>query len=375
MKKNFQVNKKFLINGENSVDIKNINNNVEDNEGRIMYIDWDALVPHPSNRKESVNTNINRLADSIRTFGLIDALRVKDIGNGKYSITSGERRWRAIKLIKSTDPSFMSSGIRCFVAPKDTDDIDEEARMIEANMEREDYTPGERREYIKRLYEIYNEKIKRGDVIPESLLDAVNSKKINPISVVAKALGVSDRQIQKVLSINDYLAPYWIHEFDEGNVSINNATAISHLSPEKQQNLFDIYKEKGELDTEDIKTFKQIEKEENESKAKLEEKYKEMEKLLDLANLTGNDSVSEKYHKVSSEIDNIKEKVKRQENNVQKRSTQLRLFNCINNLEKAYYAVERAMQHQELREEDILRLQLMGKKIEQIVNNQETHTL
>ena len=371
MKKNFALNDKFKVGTANHpVSLNELLPTKKDTDENFKIIPYEDLVPNTANRKDSVQSNIERLADSIRTFGLIDSLRVKDEGNGKYTITSGERRWRAIGLIRQTDPTFMSDGVRCYVASETTDDIDEEGRMIVANIEREDYTPEERRIAVKRLHEIFQEKTKRGDHIPESLLDGADPSKASPTNLVAKQLDLSPRQVQKIIAINDYLSPDWLNEFDSNKININTANDISHLSSDGQIRLYEVYKEQGKVTTEEIKAFRQMEKEEAEANKTLKTKYKELEKLLATLNKTGATSASDEYHRVKAEIGDIQNQidVKRSES-VQKRSTELRLFNCINNLEKALLAVERALQHQDLREEDILRLQTMDRKINRLIGN------
>lgn len=53
---------------------------------------------------------LNELAQSIKTYGLIQPITVRPIENGRYQIISGERRWRASKLAGLTEiPAFVRS--------------------------------------------------------------------------------------------------------------------------------------------------------------------------------------------------------------------------------------------------------------------------
>ena len=55
-------------------------------------------------------TALNELAQSIKTYGLIQPITVRPIANGRYQIISGERRWRASKLAGLTEiPAFVRS--------------------------------------------------------------------------------------------------------------------------------------------------------------------------------------------------------------------------------------------------------------------------
>ena len=49
-------------------------------------------------RKDFDETALQELADSIKELGVIQAISVKDMGNGKYQLISGERRLRASKM-------------------------------------------------------------------------------------------------------------------------------------------------------------------------------------------------------------------------------------------------------------------------------------
>ncbi len=59
----------------------------------------DAIEVNPFQpRKAFDETALQELADSIKELGVIQAISVKDMGNGKYQLISGERRLRASKM-------------------------------------------------------------------------------------------------------------------------------------------------------------------------------------------------------------------------------------------------------------------------------------
>jgi len=49
-------------------------------------------------RKTFEKEQLAELADSIKTYGIIQAITVRDMGDGKFQLISGERRFRASKL-------------------------------------------------------------------------------------------------------------------------------------------------------------------------------------------------------------------------------------------------------------------------------------
>ncbi|MBQ4434373.1 MAG: ParB/RepB/Spo0J family partition protein, partial [Bacteroidales bacterium] len=56
----------------------------------------DSIEVNPGQpRVDFDETALNELAQSIKTYGLIQPITVRPIANGRYQIISGERRWRA----------------------------------------------------------------------------------------------------------------------------------------------------------------------------------------------------------------------------------------------------------------------------------------
>jgi ParB family chromosome partitioning protein len=63
--------------------------------GRAM-VDIESLVPDPKNERK-VFRRIPELAATIKAVGIIDPPTVVPLEDGRYKITTGERRWRAAK--------------------------------------------------------------------------------------------------------------------------------------------------------------------------------------------------------------------------------------------------------------------------------------
>ncbi len=60
-----------------------------------------AIVPSPYQaRKDIAPEHLQELADSIRSEGLLQPVVVRRVGEGKYQLIAGERRWRAFQLLK-----------------------------------------------------------------------------------------------------------------------------------------------------------------------------------------------------------------------------------------------------------------------------------
>ncbi|MDR1281377.1 MAG: ParB/RepB/Spo0J family partition protein [Opitutaceae bacterium] len=60
-----------------------------------------AIAPSPYQaRKDIAPAQLQELAESIRAEGLLQPVVVRKVGEGKYQLIAGERRWRAFQLLK-----------------------------------------------------------------------------------------------------------------------------------------------------------------------------------------------------------------------------------------------------------------------------------
>ena len=97
-------------------------------------------------RKDMNPERLQELADSIKAQGIIQPIVVRKIGDDKYEIVAGERRWRAAQL----------AGLQ--QVPVVIRDIDDRATMAIAlieNIQRQDLNPLEEAEALKRLLDEY----------------------------------------------------------------------------------------------------------------------------------------------------------------------------------------------------------------------------
>lgn len=85
---------------------------------------------------------IDELADSIRTRGLIQPLLVRPLPDGRFEIVAGERRWRAAAAADLKDVN---------VIVQDIDDATTLAVTLIENIQRQDLTPIEEADAIERL--------------------------------------------------------------------------------------------------------------------------------------------------------------------------------------------------------------------------------
>lgn len=70
------------------------------NAGDVLRIPVDQIEPNPYQPRMAFdNESLEELADSIRTFGLIQPITVRKKSDGRYQIISGERRYKACRLV------------------------------------------------------------------------------------------------------------------------------------------------------------------------------------------------------------------------------------------------------------------------------------
>ena len=93
------------------------------------------IEPNPDQpRQDFDEEELQALADSIETHGIIQPLTVRELSNGYYQIIAGERRWRAARLAGLTD-------VPVIILEADDRKVKELA-LIE-NLQRQDLNPVE----------------------------------------------------------------------------------------------------------------------------------------------------------------------------------------------------------------------------------------
>lgn len=64
-----------------------------------LYVPIDSITPNPRQPRQGMQPDkLEELAASIREHGIIQPIVVTSVGNNRYSLIAGERRWRAAQL-------------------------------------------------------------------------------------------------------------------------------------------------------------------------------------------------------------------------------------------------------------------------------------
>ena len=120
----------------------------EDSLGnRIIDLPLSKIIPNRNQPRQSFNEDsLNELAESIKEFGVIQPIIVRNTGKGDtYEIISGERRYKAAKNLGfNSIPSIINQGV---------DDISSLEMALIENIQRDDLTPIELSHTFKQLIE------------------------------------------------------------------------------------------------------------------------------------------------------------------------------------------------------------------------------
>ncbi|HFD79709.1 MAG TPA: ParB/RepB/Spo0J family partition protein [Gammaproteobacteria bacterium] len=98
-------------------------------------------------RTDMHNESLEDLADSIRAQGVVQPIVVRPVGDGRYEIVAGERRWRAAQLAELQDVP---------VVVRDMDDRTAVAVALIENIQRENLNPLEEAHALERLIDEFD---------------------------------------------------------------------------------------------------------------------------------------------------------------------------------------------------------------------------
>ena len=170
---------------------------------RIYQIPIDRISPNPRQpRRHFEEQSLRELADSIRQLGLIQPITVRRNGDGRYTIISGERRWRAAQRADlQTLPAYI----------REVDDENLHAMALVENIQRQDLNAIEIALGMQRL-------IDECHLTQDALSEKVGKKR-SSVSNYLRLLKLPD-EVQLALK--------------EGLISMGHAKAIAGAPAEEQ---------------------------------------------------------------------------------------------------------------------------------------------
>lgn len=228
-------------------------NNIETkNAFNIRNINIELLVP--SDKNFYAVEDIEKLAEDIKENSLLHNLVVRPLNDGRYEIISGERRYRACKKLGWEK-------VPCQV--RDTNDIDSEILLIQANAKARVLTDLEKARQVKRLEELYNQKKANGEKIEGKIRDKIGQD-----------LGISGVQVQRYKRLNN-LIPELQQLLDDGKIGASTVVQFASMDKEAQKNIYNTLIDLGKNVTRE--EAKKIKEEYEQKINKLEQDYKELQ--------------------------------------------------------------------------------------------------
>lgn len=176
----------------------------------LKKIELSKISPNPDQpRKLFEAGDLNDLANSIKNNGLMQPITVRPVGEGRYELVAGERRWRAHCLLAERG---QLEGGAILAHVRQMDDTQRDIEAIIENLARADITPLEQARAFQRMLDT--------DMSVEEL---------------SKKLGLNQpwRITEKTRLLN--LAPEFLKMYERGHLGGEAAFEISRLTSHRDQ--------------------------------------------------------------------------------------------------------------------------------------------
>ena len=216
MRMNEEAEKQERVEAENAVQ-----------EERIVQIAIDDLVDFPAELhkfRPATGQRLTDLEESIRVNGILNALILRRLPEGKYQIIAGRNRRTAARNIGyRTVPSV----IRRFAT-------DDEAMlaMIADNMNNPDRLPSELGWAYRQELEIRRRQGKRTDLTSSEI-----GTKFRTDETLAKEAGSSKSRIHRYIRLT-YLIPPLLNLVDEKKIGLGTGEQLSYLKQRSQETVY-----------------------------------------------------------------------------------------------------------------------------------------
>lgn len=229
-----------------------------DNVMKIVYIPRNKIRKNEKN-KYSIK-GIASLAESIKTYGLVQPLHVAPAEDGMYTLLGGERRLTAIDLlIKDKETKDWNEDTLIFCVVKGLEDVKldlseenkERYAIITTNREQRKYTDADQYMEIQEWKLIIEELREKGIEYISQYDDDGNEKPI-PIKgektrdILTQTTGISRGQINKFETVHNQGSDELKTALMDGKISVSVAEkAAKEMTPEQQKKVV-AAAEKGE---------------------------------------------------------------------------------------------------------------------------------
>lgn len=174
---------------------------IEQNKDRVQNLFIKDITPNPDQpRRDFDDASLKELAESIEQYGVLQPLLVTSVGEGKYQIIAGERRWRASKL----------AGLdKVPVVVRTAKDLEQLEMALVENIQRVDLSPLEQATSIQRLHDLFHVNIeeiaRRLGKASSTVTNIVRLLQLPPAAQDALQQNrISEGHARSILALKDY---------------------------------------------------------------------------------------------------------------------------------------------------------------------------
>ena len=194
----------------------------------IKKVKLDDLYPFPDHPFQiRDDDSMQETVESVKLYGVLSPILVRERDEGGYEIISGHRRKRACELAGIED-------VPVIVRNMDRDSAI--IAMVDANIQREYILPSEKAAAYKMKLDAIKRQGERKDLTCAQVGHKLDGKK--SVEKVAEDSGDSKTQVQRYIRLNE-LQPDFQKMVDDSKLGMTPAVEISYLKPEEQTMLLD----------------------------------------------------------------------------------------------------------------------------------------
>lgn len=216
----------------------------------LQYIPLDNIVPNPLNEKwmkQTTEEDILVLAEAISSLGMKQNLEVKILDNGKYMLIAGEKRWRALNLLKERGNDVFPEGVPCLVEPVDLDPVDEKILIDATNVVSRNPSSEELIPIVIDFESNLREKAKK---------DKSKIKNIDKLIVsLLKHKELTERKVRRFRHIYSNLIPELYQLFLEGKITQRDCEDYCSLNEAEQKLVYTKLNDGLKLSKDDVRAI------------------------------------------------------------------------------------------------------------------------
>lgn len=209
-------------------------------EERILQIPIEELEDFPAERhrfKPATGQRLLDLEESIRRYGIINPLTVRQLPDGLYQIVAGHNRRTAARNIGYKT-------VPCIVKPLANED-EAEGVMISDNLQNRSLLPSERGWSYRGLLEIRIRQGQRTDLNCSFLgrnsvgegTSTQSGRKLETAEVIGKEYGDSKNKVRRYIRLT-YLIQPLLDLVDDGKLGITVGEQLSYLKKRSQETVY-----------------------------------------------------------------------------------------------------------------------------------------